>query len=228
MAALDLTTFGFTPTESLVYEVLLRGGPGTGYAIARAAGLARANAYGALEALVQKGAARSEEGRPRRYRPEPPEVLLARILDRQGQALDEVSRVLAELSVPATPSLVELTSARGALSLAAREVARASSAIVMHAPPDAFPPLVPALRKAAGADVSLSLSSTAPVELPFATVTSVPPSAGWPGEPFIMVVDDRGALLAARSGDRVNGHWGSAPTLVAAAALVIQGLRSAS
>ena len=35
MATLDLTTFGFTPTESLVYEVLLRGGPGTGYAIAR-------------------------------------------------------------------------------------------------------------------------------------------------------------------------------------------------
>ncbi|NOT09276.1 MAG: TrmB family transcriptional regulator, partial [Gemmatimonadales bacterium] len=52
MATLDLTTFGFTPTESLVYEVLLRGGPGTGYAIARAAGLARANAYGALEGLV--------------------------------------------------------------------------------------------------------------------------------------------------------------------------------
>ena len=45
MARLDLTRFGFTPTESLVYEVLLTGGPGTGYAIARSAGLARANAY---------------------------------------------------------------------------------------------------------------------------------------------------------------------------------------
>ena len=43
--AIDLTPFGFTPTESLVYEVLLRNGPGTGYAIARAAGLARANVY---------------------------------------------------------------------------------------------------------------------------------------------------------------------------------------
>ena len=27
--AVDLTPFGFTPTESLIYEVLLRGGPGT-------------------------------------------------------------------------------------------------------------------------------------------------------------------------------------------------------
>ncbi len=69
---LDLTPFGFTPTESLVYEVLLTGGPGTGYAIARTAGLARANAYAALEGLVGKGAARAEEGRPKRYRPEPP------------------------------------------------------------------------------------------------------------------------------------------------------------
>ena len=72
MSRLDLTRFGFTPTESLVYEVLLTSGPGTGYAIARAAGLARANAYSALEGLVAKGAARVEGGRPRRYRPEAP------------------------------------------------------------------------------------------------------------------------------------------------------------
>ena len=37
MPDIDLTPFGFTPTESLVYEVLLTGGPGTGYAIARGA-----------------------------------------------------------------------------------------------------------------------------------------------------------------------------------------------
>jgi sugar-specific transcriptional regulator TrmB len=70
--ALDLTSFGFTPTESLVYEVLLKHGSGTGYAIARAAGLARANAYSALEGLVSKGAARVEGGRPRRYSSESP------------------------------------------------------------------------------------------------------------------------------------------------------------
>lgn len=226
MASLDLTTFGFTPTESLVYEVLLRGGPGTGYAIARAAGLARANAYGALEGLVQKGAARSEEGRPKRYRPEPPEALLARILDRQGQALDEVSRVLGEISVPATQSLVELSSVRGTLSLAAREAARAVSEILLHAPPDAYPALVPSLRKAAGSGVALSLSSTAPVELAFATVGVTPAGAGWPGEPFLMVVDGRSALLAAREGERVTGHWGSAPTLIAATSLAVRGLRS--
>ena len=224
MATLDLTTFGFTPTESLVYEVLLRGGPGTGYAIARAAGLARANAYGALEGLVQKGGARVEEGRPKRYRPEPPPALMARILDRQGQALDEVSRSLEQISVPDTPTLVELTSARGALSIASREAARATERILLHASPDAYPPLIPSLRKAAGSGVTLSLSSVAPVDLPFATVT-VAADGEWPGQPFLMVVDGRSALLAAREGERVLGHWGTAPTLVAATALAIGSLR---
>lgn len=225
MATLDLTTFGFTPTESLIYEVLLRGGPGTGYAIARAAGLARANAYGALEGLVQKGVARVEEGRPKRYRPEPPSALLARILERQGQALDEVTRSLESISVPDTPTLVELSSARGALSLAARETARATTRILMHAPAEAYPPLIPSLRKASGAGVELSLSSTASVELPFATVGVTPATEEWPGQPFIVVVDGRSALLASRDGERVTGHWGTASTLVAAATMAIGRLR---
>lgn len=225
MGTLDLTTFGFTPTESLIYEVLLRGGPGTGYAVARAAGLARANAYGALEGLVQKGVARVEEGRPKRYRPEPPAALLARILDRQGRALDEVSRSLEEISVPETLTLVELSSARGALQIASREAARATSRILLHAPPDAYPPLTPSLRKAGGSGVTLSLSATAPVELPFADVAVAEATAEWPGQPFLLVVDGRSALLASREGDRVLGHWGTAPTLVAAATLAIGRLR---
>lgn len=228
MAALDLTTFGFTPTESLIYEVLLRGGPGTGYAIARSAGLARANAYGALEGLVQKGAARVEDGRPKRFRPEPPAALVARILERQGQALDQVSRTLELLSVPPSPTLVELTSARGALQLASREAARAAQQIALHAAPDAYPPLGPALRKAAAGGVALSLSSTGSVELPFAPVTLASAGAVWPGQPFLLVVDDRSALLAARDGERVNGHWGTAPTLVAATMLAIERLRRGS
>jgi sugar-specific transcriptional regulator TrmB len=225
VAGLDLTSFGFTPTESLLYEVLLRGGPGTGYAIARSAGLARANAYGALEGLVQKGAARVEEGRPKRFRPEPPTALVARILERQGQALDEVSRTLDEIVVPASPTLVELSSARGALQIASREAARATGQILLHAPPDAYPPLIPALRKAAGSGVALSLSSTAAVELPFAEVQVASGAVEWPGQPFLLVVDGRNALLAAREGERVSGHWGTAPTLVAATTLAMERLR---
>src|SRR6478735_10011577 len=103
MPRINLTHFGFTPTQSLVYEVLLTGGPGTGYAIARSAGLARANAYSALEGLVSKGAARVETGRPRRYRPEGPASLIARISSNHGTALEQLSVELERLPAASGP-----------------------------------------------------------------------------------------------------------------------------
>jgi hypothetical protein len=68
MATVDLTPFGFTPTESLAYATLLRLGPTTGYAVAHGARLARANAYAALAGLVVRGAAFRAAGRPVRGR----------------------------------------------------------------------------------------------------------------------------------------------------------------
>jgi len=223
---LDLTPFGFTPTESLVYEVLLTGGPGTGYAIARTAGLARANAYAALEGLVGKGAARAEDGRPKRFRPEPPTALLARIMDGHGAALDTLSATLEQVSVPASPTLVAVTNARGALQLISHEAARAKESIHLLAPADAYPVLTPALRRAAGAGVALDLLSVGPVSLPFAEVRLVEAGGDWPGQPVLMAVDGRSALLASRDGDQVEGHWGTAPTLVAAALLAMRAVSS--
>src|ERR687889_877129 len=108
MASIDLTSFGFTPTEGLVYEVLLKHGPGTGYAIARAAGLARANAYSALEGLVSKGAARVEGGRPRQYRAEGSAALIARISSNHGAALDRLGKELENLAGTSAPSTVDI------------------------------------------------------------------------------------------------------------------------
>lgn len=224
MERVDLTPFGFTPTESLVYEILLTQGPGTGYAVARAAGLARANAYAALEGLVAKAAARSDGGRPRRYRPEPPETLLARVTEAQGRALDTLAARLAEVAAPATPSLVELDSARGTLQLLSRDIARAATAVSLLVPADAFPPLVPSLRRAAGAGLALRLLAPAPVVLGFADVEVVAPVGAWPGEPLIAVIDDRSAVVGAREGAQISGHWSAAPAFVAVARLAFDRL----
>jgi sugar-specific transcriptional regulator TrmB len=223
--SLDLTGFGFTPTESLVYGVLVRGGPGTGYAVARAAGLARANAYAALAGLVHKGAARVEEGRPRRYRPEPPSTLIAQIVDRQARALDSLSRVLDAISVPASPTLVELESPRGVLQLLSHEIARAERSVRLVAPGDAYPILTPALRKASVSGVALELAAPAPVALPFAEVGEVAPEPSWPGEPILFVVDDRGAAIGARRGEQVTGYWGTGAVLIAAAGILTDQFR---
>src|SRR2546427_217718 len=86
MATVDLTPFGFTATESVVYSALLRLGPATGYGVGRATRLARANAYAALEGLVTPGAAQRAARRPAQYRPAHPRALPARPAPRQGGA----------------------------------------------------------------------------------------------------------------------------------------------
>lgn len=222
---LDLTPFGFTPTESVVYEVLLTGGPGTGYGIARAAGLARANAYGALEGLVTKGAARVEGGRPRRYRPEPPAVLLARISSDQGQAIERLRGRLDEIAVPDTPTLVEIESPRAALQLIGHEAARAKRSVRLAAPAEAYPLLGPSLRRPVTAGLAVTLlSAGGEARLDFVAIAQID-SAGWPGLPLLAVIDDRSALVAAREGAQVRGHWSTAPSFVAAARLAFERLR---
>jgi len=224
MPRLDLTRFGFTPTESVIYEALLTNGPGTGYALARSAGLARANAYSALEGLVAKGAARVEGGRPRHYRPEPPTSLIARISNDHGSALDRLSAELDAISVPGTPTVVEVDSARAVLQLITHDVARATLSVALLAPADAFPLLAPALRRPVSSGLPVELYSTGPVELAFFPVGIIPEGHSWPGMPIISVVDERSALLASRQGAGIRGHWSTAPAFVAAARLALQRL----
>jgi sugar-specific transcriptional regulator TrmB len=225
MSRVDLTPFGFTPTESLVYEVLLTGGPGTGYAIARSAGLARANAYSALEGLVTKGAARVDPGRPKRYRPEAPSALIARISTGHGLALERLSGELDAVAVPATPTLVEVESGRAILQLITHDVARAALSVSLLVPSDAYPLLAPALRRPFSAGVPLTLCATSPVDLGFIDVQILANSDGWPGMPILSVVDDRSAIIASRSGSEVRGHWSTAPAFVASARLALERLR---
>jgi sugar-specific transcriptional regulator TrmB len=224
MPRVDLTRFGFTPTESLIYEALLTSGPGTGYAIARAAGLARANAYSALEGLVSKGAARVEGGRPRQYRPEPPTSLIARISNDQGMALDRLSTELEAISVPGTPTVVEVESARALLQLLTHDIARATRSVALLAPPEAFPLLAPALRRPVSSGLPVDLYSTGPVDLAFCSVEVISEGHPWPGIPIISVVDERSALLASRQGSDVRGHWSTAPAFVASARLALERL----
>ena len=228
MPGVDLTGFGFTPTESLVYEVLLKTGVGTGYAIARSAGLARANAYSALEGLVAKGAARVDPGRPRRYRAEAPAVLIARISNSHGLALERLSGELDRLAVPDTPTAVEIESGRSALQLLTHDIARASRSLELLVPPDAYPLLAPALRRPISAGAPASLWSTGPVELDFADVGEVPLDERWPGMPILMVADARHAIIGSRAASEVHGHWSSAPAFVAAARLAIERLTERS
>jgi sugar-specific transcriptional regulator TrmB len=185
--------------------------------------LARANAYSALEGLVSKGAARLDAGRPRRYRPEPPPALLARISNNHGEAVERLTRDLESVSIPGTPTLVEVDSGRSVLQLLSHDIARATVSVSLLAPPDAYPLISPALRRPLAAGARLVLFSTGPVDLGFVPVQVAAPHAeAWPGMPVILVVDDRAALVAARDGGDARGHWSTAPAFVAAARLALE------
>jgi hypothetical protein len=64
--------------------------------------------------------------------------------------------------------------------------------------------------------VALDVASTGVVQLDSVGVVTIP-EARWPGEPVLLVVDERSALIGSREGDRFSGHWGSGAAFVAAA-----------
>jgi hypothetical protein len=175
--------------------------------------------------LVTKGAARVDPGRPKRYRPEAPGALIARISTDHGLALERLSSDLDAASVPATPTLVEIESGRAVLQLITHDVARAAVSVALLVPSDAFPLLAPALRRPHSAGLPLVLCSTAPVDLGFGVVEVVGDAHPWPGMPIISVVDERSAILAARQGSDVRGHWSTAPAFVAGARLALEQFR---
>ena len=76
-----LERFGFTGTQRAAWAALASIGDATGYAIARHAGIARANIYQALDALVARGLASTSGGRPAIFRAAAPHDVLALLTD---------------------------------------------------------------------------------------------------------------------------------------------------
>src|SRR2546426_8313830 len=165
--AADLTPFGFTTTESLVYTTLLRLGPVTGYAVARAARLARANAYGALDGLVTRGAAARIPGRPARYRPADPQALLTQITAAHGEALDRLNRALADAARSTEPDTRTLAGARAVANVVLQLVARAERRVEGVLAAELWRPTLPAWRRAAApARGALPIARHAPTQAP--------------------------------------------------------------
>src|SRR5436305_2857302 len=144
----DLTPFGFTPTESQVYGALLRLGPSTGYALAHATRVARANTYGALEGLAGRAAAIRLPGRPARYRAVDPRALVAQLAAEQGQALDRLSQALRDSGEPVEPESRAAAGARATANLIMQLVARAEHRVEGVLASELLRPSLPAWRRA--------------------------------------------------------------------------------
>ena len=209
----DLTPFGFTTTESLVYRTLLRLGPATGYAVARAARLARANAYGALDGLVTRGAAARLPGRPARYRPADPPGLLAQIAAAHAEALDRLSSALADAARSTEPDTKTLAGARAVANVVLQLVARAERRVEGVLAAELWRPTLPAWRRAeARAHVQLRIAGDAPTEAPELVAGTTAAD-----HPTVLVIDETQALAAVASPGGLAAVWTSHPAIVALA-----------
>lgn len=144
----DLTPFGFTSTESRVYNSLLDLGPSSGYAIAQALGLARANTYHALSSLRDKGAISVLGNEPLRVRAVRPDGLAALIgtqFSERLAVLDEQIRQRGEVSSGET--VIAIATERSLIELATRMIAREQSLLSVAAPPRFYSATGPAWRK---------------------------------------------------------------------------------
>ena len=153
---LDLTLFGFTPTESAAYRALTASGPLGGYALAKALSIARANAYQALHGLVAKGAATRLAGRPERFRPVQPAALFAAIAQRSARQLDALEAELGHQPAGAAAT-VPIAGRRALLDTAMRTAARSSSPVTCVAPAAELAALAPAWHRRAAAGWSADL-----------------------------------------------------------------------
>lgn len=203
---IDLTPFGFTPTESLAYAALLKLGPATGYAVAGATRLARANAYGALEGLVRRGAAARSSGRPARYRPVDPPALVALLAGEQGEALDRLASSLRHATATSEPVINEIRGARAVANVVLQIVARAEREARGVLAAELWRPTLPAWRRAATrATVDLQIAGDTDDTAGLARGV-VPPDT-----PTLLLVDGSQSLVAVGTGDGLNGLWSSHP-----------------
>ena len=214
----DLTPFGFTGTESAVYGALLRSGPATGYAVARAVGLARANVYAALSSLVGRQAAALLPGKPARYRPVDPQTLVTQLAAGQAVALERLERSLRDTRGEPAEAVHEVTGARPLAHVVMQLVARAERSVEGVIDGDLFRATGPAWRRAAGR-ASIAVRSAAAADDGSGVLTgTAPPDSG-----TVLVLDGAVTVVAIEAGGATRGIWSDHPLLVSLARRALAG-----
>ena len=217
---MNLERFWFTATESKVYVALLRLSPATGYAVAREAGLARANAYSALETMTTRGVVTRLPGRPTQFVAEDPATLVGRLGQESQRDLEQLARQLATVERrregPLAPA-GELLSDRPAVLERVGACARAAReellAVVGPWVPELFRDLAGPRRSRTVLRV-LSLGSPAPAGALVRPVSAPDIESYWGGLPIAVVADRRRAVCAVASGNGATGVATEHPAVV--------------
>jgi len=208
---MTLEAFGFTGTQARVYRALVSLGPSTGYAVARQAGLARANAYDALDALVARGLATATGGRPIRFTPASPTTTIGLVAGDFNQKLAELSSELGVVELDGRTSedgsaLVSELRGGGevfdAVRVALEGAKTEALAVVGPWSEEVFGGFARCQERRVGLRV-VSLGHPAPEAALVRTVAEADLQAYWGGLPLALVVDRVRAVCAVKRA----GEW---------------------
>jgi predicted transcriptional regulator len=133
-----LQRLGFNESESRVYVTLLQHEPLTGYELAKASGVPRANVYTVLQKLEQRGVVvRLDRAEGTRYAPVPADELLQRLRQRYEHALAQTGQALATLA-PAVeaPPIVQLEGRENFIETAQQLIRNTEQRLMMALWPD--------------------------------------------------------------------------------------------
>jgi hypothetical protein len=217
-SAIDLTPFGFTPTESLAFTSLLDLGPSSAYAVAKDLGVARANAYQALDGLRAKGACVLVEANPKIYRAGDPGGLLATISEGVTTKLDRLEAQIRKQPRPGAPLTTSFSSERAFREIVLRTAVR-SVHLTGIGPPDVLLGLNPIWRKRAadGLESRLWAIGDGEVQVPVPLAGMIPVRHAidlFGADPVVILVDDA-VLVGRREEQGLAGYWTSDPVLMA-------------
>lgn len=131
---ISLQQLGFSEYEARAYTVLLQRSPLNGYELAKLSGLPRANIYGVLQKLEERGAViRLDIPGGVQYAPLPAEELIQRLRSQFQETLDTAQQALNEISSPAEYEYVGNTRGYPALLEHARALLSAAQERVLLA-----------------------------------------------------------------------------------------------
>lgn len=229
---LDLTPFGFTPTETAAYRTLTTLGPLSGYSLAKSLSIARANAYQALHGLVAKGAATRLGGRPERFRPVQPAALFAAIAQRSASQLDALEVELGHQPAGAVAT-IPIAGRRALMDTALRTAARSPGALICIASASELTALAPAWHRRVAADWPTGLwcfGDLAPTSgLPVAPrQLEASPAQAYFGSPVFALATPEAAILSRLESGVPTGFWTSDGVLSGAVRATIDRLTSGS
>lgn len=213
-----LEKFGFTPTESKVYQELLKLGPSTGYVIARELGIARANVYQALESLYRRSAARKTATNPIKYIAAGPAALLHELERDFRRDLTELEQELHSLPLApgATAQLEQLQSTDQLLSRATHCVDQARTELTAVVGPWAAP-MFSRFAAARTRRVQLrivSLGEPAPEGAGVRQVSEPELVEYWGGLPVVVVADRERAAAGIITGAGASGIMTTMPGVI--------------